>query len=74
MPKNLKPVNIDELPEEIIELLQRIKRLGIEKYGQDLEKIESEAGEKEKSKSDSGVRGLHEAILDVVKFINKNNL
>ena len=82
MSTSLETKNIRQLLDEADELIHRINsdtleemkeehRLQFELYAQKLEKIKSEVQRstetKERSKTDYGAKGFHEAILDIVE-------
>jgi Skp family chaperone for outer membrane proteins len=82
MPKNLEPMNIEQLMAEADELIRQINsdaikdmeeehRIQFEKHAQNLKKIKSEVQSKIEKKGTSEISssadGIHEAIQDIVK-------
>jgi vacuolar-type H+-ATPase subunit H len=86
MSKKIESHNIDKLLTEADELVQQINtdalndmkeehRLQFEKHAQNLEKIKSEVqgriAKKEASDMGAGAKGMHEALLDIVKAMGE---
>ena len=78
MSNNLESKNIEQLLAEADELIQQINSdaiknmqeehlLQFEKHAQNLKKIKSEVQGKIEKKINSGAKGMHEAIQDIVK-------
>ena len=78
MSNNLESKNIEQLLAEADELIQQINSdaiknmqeehlLQFEKHAQNLKKIKSEVQGKIEKKTNSGAKGMHEAIQDIVK-------